>query len=151
MTTPSNFRLYSFVNYYLSPLQHGLQTAHCVSELSVAALRKSAASEAFKNWAKHDKTIIICKGGNDAQLRELAKSLKAYGKRFNLPSTLFVEDEQSLNGAATATAIVVPESLWNVQYDRIANAYVHATTERRYLSGTNEYAFIQLIKGFSLA
>ena len=43
-------RLYSFVNYYLSPLQHGLQTAHCVSELSL--IQSPVERKMYEDWAQ---------------------------------------------------------------------------------------------------
>lgn len=98
-----NFRLYTFVaNHYLSPLQCGLQTAHVVSELS-RGHALSSAREAYAEWADRDKTIIICAGGNHQGVLEChAELVRTADGALGMPVALFCEDEQSMNGMATA-------------------------------------------------
>lgn len=96
-------RMYSFVaNLYLSPLQHGLQTAHVVSELSLLKY------ESYEKWAKDHKTIIICAAINSAGVNEAAEKLAYFAKKLGLPTAKFSEDIASLNGAPTACGIIVP-------------------------------------------
>ena len=48
------FRLYSFVNgLYMSPIQHGIQTAHLVGEMAVKN------TMIFQEWAQYDKTHMV--------------------------------------------------------------------------------------------
>lgn len=157
-------RLYSFVNYYLSPLQHGLQTAHCVSEMYVTP-QSGAARSRFNDWAENHKTIIICNGGNAAMLQTLYEQLKTLGDRLYLPVVKFHEDEQSLNTALTSVAIILPEHLYNVEFQRAdqANAsdaslydsYVATDADGKYMDtyfdGTDEFALIKLVKSHRLA
>ena len=100
-------RFYSFTNAnYMSPLQLGLQTAHCVAEMS----QQSKASEIYDDWAKNHKTIVILNGGNCAALEELCTFLDVHQNPY--PSACFYEDKESLNGAITAVGIVLPEQVY---------------------------------------
>jgi hypothetical protein len=159
-------RLYSFANFYLSPLQHGLQTAHCVSDMAamVANLGTDHISlvDTFYDWARNHKTIIICNGGNVAMLEDLFTRLVDHSHQFSLPLVKFYEDEQSLNNALTTVAILVPEWAYDVKFipasvgDFIItpNAYVHEAEGQpglRFEEGTTEFAFISLLKSFRLA
>lgn len=160
-------RLYAFVNYYMSQLQHGLQTAHCVSEMSLIYQRDRADGAMYMEWAEFHKTIIICNGGNSLALRDLHNLLMAFGNAFNLPVVKFHEDEQSLNGALTSVAIIVPEKFYDVKYisaaDRIyqgdpnlnyKDSYEYIDADGNsivYWSDSDEFAFIKLLKSFRLA
>lgn len=148
-------RLYSFVNYYLSPLQHGLQTAHCVSEMAmVEGLRAM-----YEDWAENHKTIIICNGGNVAMLEDLYTRLIDHAEREGLPLVKFYEDEQSLNGALTTVALLVPEHLYNVTFKRSEfsngpNTYVYevdGVVKENYIEGSPVYDLINIIKTARLA
>ncbi len=104
-------RLYSFVNTYLSPLQHGLQTAHCVADMFVKyRFISSSASYQLNVWAEDHKTIIILNGGNQANLFELLDFI--YEGNNNFPFEEFSEDEQSLNNCLTCVSIILPERIY---------------------------------------
>lgn len=117
-------RLYTFTNYYMSPIQHGIQTAHIVGDLAAiyASSRHSELSAAelinhlnnqilFLDWAENHKTIIVCNGGNSADLLSLYQQLSVMDLDF--PFVKFHEDEQSLNGACTAVGIVLPSKIYD--------------------------------------
>lgn len=155
-------RLYSFVNFYLSPLQHGLQTAHCVSEFAHELNRypTSRQYQSFLNWATNHKTIIICNGGNNQMLEDLSEKFSTLVKKLELPLTKFYEDEQSLNEALTAVAVIVPEWFYDVEFSPAAEGveacYTHFEAKgfngvTVYQNGTPEYEFIFLLKSFRLA
>jgi hypothetical protein len=40
-----------------------------------------------------------------------------------LPQSIFFEDEQSMNGMATACGVVVPEKYWNVRFFQEADTF----------------------------
>lgn len=107
-------RLYAFVNYYLSPLQHGLQTAHLVSELFAQHLIGSELNCQVGKWALYHKTIIILKGGNSKEIADFYAG-RLFPLRDKFPTAIFYEDHQSLNGAATAAGIILPEELYDAQ------------------------------------
>jgi hypothetical protein len=105
-----NYRLYCLTNIYISSLQKGLQTAHVVSDLALAARGDSAADQVFSAWASQDRTIIILNGGNSLSLERWQQWLQQCGQRW--PWAAFREDQQSLNGAITAVGMIVPESVY---------------------------------------
>lgn len=113
------YRLYSFVaNHYLSPLQCGLQTAHVVSEIAVAEHLTPSLAQSFRDWAQDDKTIIICGAGNHQGVLDCWAELKRTGiDTCFVTGAIFREDEQSMNGMATACGVIVPQRYWDVVYE----------------------------------
>lgn len=162
-------RFYSFVNaLYLSQLQRGLQTAHAVSEMSIQfanviwanqrTKHDLESAEAYLDWAKDHKTIIICDGGNVAMLEDLYTTLIDHAYHFGLPLVKFYEDEASLNGALTVVGIIVPAELYDTKYrkpeDGVTEAYTYeslAGGSINYFVGTPEFEFIKYLKSFRLA
>jgi hypothetical protein len=110
------YRLYSFVNYYLSPIQYGIQTAHVVGEMGHrnAIYREKFPNHpfetAFETWCRRDKTIIVLKGGNSLAIKELYYELDKLG--IGQSPMAFREDDQSLAGAYTAVGILIPSDFW---------------------------------------
>jgi hypothetical protein len=167
-----NYRLYTFVaNHYISPLQCGLQTAHVVSELS-RYKQNTHQAHIFNAWAENDKTIIICGAGNHKGVMDChAELVRTGGGALLLPVALFREDEQSMNGMATACGVIVPEQYYDVQFfpetttfdeqrlvvERVGAyweyfkpGYITSTTKHYQLTHP-EGQFINHIKGYRLA
>jgi hypothetical protein len=154
-------RLYSFVNYYLSPLQHGLQTAHCVSDMSRTYKVNTRQAAVYNDWADNHKTIIICNGGNVAMLEDLYTRLIDPTDAFDLPLVKFYEDEQSLSGALTSVATIVPAKFYDAKFvpdptspHELSGVYQYIDPDgrtTRYSIDTSEFQFIQLLKSFRLA
>lgn len=112
-------RLYSFVNFYLSSIQQGVQTGHAAVDLvRKYSAPKGTPSQLGKNcdmvseWADNHKTFIILNGGNNEMLLNAKEIVKASG----LPWVTFSEDEQSLGGILTTVAVVVPEMYFAAKY-----------------------------------
>lgn len=103
----NEWRLYSFVNFYLSPLQYGLQTAHCAVDL----VRTFGETEAVTEWADFDKTIIILNGGAQPQLKDIYETLSWAYSKTKLPYAAFYEDE-GLNNALTCVSVLLPAAVW---------------------------------------
>lgn len=112
------YRLYSFVaNHYLSPLQCGLQTAHVVSEIAVTEHLTKSLERSFIDWAQDDKTIIICGAGNHQGVLDCWAELQRTGINPGfVTGAIFREDEQSMNGMATACGVIVPERYWGAVF-----------------------------------
>lgn len=108
-------RFYAFTNYYLSSLQKGLQAQHATAEMFVdyGDLAWHPAGVVLDKWAEEHKTTIILNGGNSADLTTLYQELAVIGNELDLPVSCFEEDKQSLNGAMTCVAIVVPENVYS--------------------------------------
>ena len=63
---------YSFVNYYLSDLQRGLQTAHVVADMFIKYdYLTPQENHRLHFWARNNKTIIILNGGNSKNLLDI--------------------------------------------------------------------------------
>lgn len=180
MTT--QYRFYSFVAaLYISPLQCGLQTAHAVSQMHAdltaleedqASFRKTPGRESYDLWATNDKTIIICNALNSQGVIEAHLKAKYFAEKLGLPTTIFHEDTASLNGAATAAAVVVPNHFYDAKSygeirepgflarlfrgknHTIEQGFQYTFTDgsvARYVQGTLEAEFISFLKSYRLA
>ena len=130
---PSNYRLYTFINFYLSSIQSGIQSAHIVSEMYVKYFdnKNEATNEhkmnVIKRWASQDKTIIVLNGGtsqdlnNDynrvSMLDHSSYTDKSHDIFFNIPYIKFYESPDALGiseqGIMTGFGIIVPEQIYN--------------------------------------
>jgi hypothetical protein len=72
----------------------------------------SPTQDALYAWARHHKTMICLNGGNHADITQLYMVLRSIGAELSLPVGIFYEDDISLNRAATAVGIVVPEYIY---------------------------------------
>lgn len=180
MTSDQNHRLYTFTaNLYLSPLQCGLQSAHVVGNiaatmdhLELANFDSIRTSQAFHDWAHLDKTIIICAATNHAGVEACWAEIERINTALLLPAAIFHEDEDSMNGMATACGVVVPEAYWAAQFSKeevttvkyssgdeqrivTAEAYWYYQDTRgyetKYYLTHPEGQFINLIKSYRLA
>jgi hypothetical protein len=100
-------RCYHFGNYYLSQIQQGIQAAHAQMEMFVKYQAPSEQRDMLYDWAENHKTMVCLTGGNSAALAEITGTLH----QLSYPNVMFSEDENSLNGALTNVAVVVPTSV----------------------------------------
>lgn len=111
-------RLYTFINFYLSSIQQGIQTAHILGEF-VNIANGSAndftklQKEMFFEWCRDHKTIVVCNGGNNKNIRETISLFE--DPRNPFPWAHFHEDGESLDSALTGVGIVLPEELYDMQ------------------------------------
>jgi hypothetical protein len=125
MLPGSNYRLYTFVNFYLSSIQQGIQSAHIVSNLFVKYSRDTlendydVANDALWHWAEHDKTMIVLNGGTAFDIRQNYIEVTALASKcdvFAIPFTFFQEDHNALgiyeHGVVTGFGMVVPQEMW---------------------------------------
>ncbi|MFA6199135.1 MAG: hypothetical protein WC679_01850 [Bacteroidales bacterium] len=99
-------RFYGFGNFYLSQIQHGLQAAHVVGNMSTQYDKESD----YYNWAKNYKTMILLNGGNAHSLNTL---VSYFGESWNtFDWGYFNEDHESLNGCITSVGIILPERIY---------------------------------------
>ena len=109
-------RFYSFTNYYLSSIQIGIQTAHALGEMVAKyQILSNGASKVCYEWLHNHKTMVLLNGGNSQDLRDLWTLLSDERNTF-FPVSKFSEDEQSLDGALTCIAIVLPEELYSAEW-----------------------------------
>lgn len=109
-------RFYTFVNFYLSSIQQGVQSFHVCHEMfNKYDLGDLKHKQRLFDWSKNHKTVIVLNGGANSdiedkyfKLEELSKSLK-----FPMPFVKFNEDEKSLGGIVTACGCVLPEEIYD--------------------------------------
>lgn len=154
-------RLYSFVNFYLSSIQQGIQTGHA----AVRLVRKYAQPGYVKSvvdmaneWADRHETFIILNGGdyeNICKIRDLI-----YSSADVFPFCEFYESRSALNSMLTSIAIVLPETIFNVRPEVVSvpgcnmKKYVYvdeAGEETVYAPGHRYYEFIDVLKSCRLA
>ena len=101
-------KLYTLVNdQYLNHKQCGIQSTHALAEMSVKYGHNSKPYKVYENWAKNHKTMIMLRGGNSKSLEYHFDRLHVFAITLYLPIAKFYEDD-TLNGALTAVAIIVP-------------------------------------------
>jgi hypothetical protein len=71
---------------------------------------------AYRTWAGEDKVVIICAAFNSRGVMDCHAELQRVGEILGLPISVFFEDEDSLGGAATACAVVVPQKYWDTKF-----------------------------------
>ncbi len=88
-------RLYTFVNFYLSQIQQGIQSAHAAVDLVryyTDTYQEEDSVQLVVDWADNHKTMIVLNGGNNADLELVVQA----ARKSELPWIGFCEDEQSL-------------------------------------------------------
>lgn len=109
-------RAYFLGNFYLSPIQQGIQAAHCVHDLFIKySALTSNATDVLYDWAANHKTMIVLNGGNSQGLADAATVMIPLAQACGYPVATFSEDEQSLNNALTCVGVVVPASIYEYQ------------------------------------
>lgn len=150
-------RLYTFINYYLSSIQQGIQSAHIVSELMHKSWEPDLAYM-IKDWAQNHKTIIVCNGGNNESIENLARFFQIVADE-KYPYTTFCEDQNSLCGALTGVGIILPEEIYDVEFTNVYDgsvpggiwleAYRHK--DKIFTSRSPQFDLIKRIKSYRLA
>lgn len=157
-------RLYSFVNFYLSPMQKGIQTGHAAVDLMLKySLGKLSTSQEFSrqqkmvyDWAKDHKTFIVLEGGNSKSLLQTTQIITESG----FPYDTFSEDRDSLNGLHTCTVVVLPDYIFAAKLDPIGNFYYFDSPfmetdspfmESKIRPGDQNYDIIKLVTSSRLA
>jgi len=171
----SELRFYTFVNFYLSSLQQGVQSFHVCHEMfmkykvlgDAAYLDKPLTSEVKQliEWADHHKTVIVLNGGANQDILDkyLFLSRETGAFNFTAPFASFSEDDYSLGGVMTAVGIVLPEEIYNaVDQRNIPSNFETLTTEAFYFikdgdikniypKNCPEWRLISMLKSCSLA
>lgn len=112
------WRMYGLVPYNISPIQQGIQFGHAVVEYGL----EFGNTEAYKKWARQDKTFIILNGGttnkNTIQAGMPCGTLNKYELDLieNVPEVpIATFEEPDLGDQLTAICFLVDERVWNVE------------------------------------
>jgi len=113
----SELRFYTFVNFYLSSIQQGVQSFHVCHEMFRKYHFSGGLAEANRlyDWADHHKTVIVLNGGANQDILDKYLFLSREAEAFSFPAPFasFSEDDYSLGGVMTAVGIVLPEEIYN--------------------------------------
>lgn len=112
-------RFYSFVNFYLSSIQQGVQSFHVLHEMfnkyDMGDVSTHNEFLQLHNWSKNHKTLIILNGGAHTDIEETYSKLAEFAPKlsFPMPFEKFHEDEKSLGGIITAYGCVLPQEIYD--------------------------------------
>ena len=124
----NQLRLYTFVNFYLSSIQQGIQSAHVISELMYKYRgSRGQAAQLLSSWNDDGKTMIVLNGGTAGmvadQFEQVVKATGALGnypaiaRKVKYPFAAFFEEAGSvaLSETITAWGIVLPPEVYDAQ------------------------------------
>ncbi len=119
-------RAYFFGNStYMSSIQQGIQSTHCMAEMyqkylpQVPATHKKAESvnqesvwqiAQMSEWATYHKTVILMNAGSHKNINDLHEFFKDKSNKF--PFAAFAEGNDELNGATTCTGIILMPKIY---------------------------------------
>ena len=105
-------RLYTFVNFYLSGMQNGVQSAHALGELMV---KYRYDDSMLTEWLEKHKTMIVLNGGNNLAMNDTFNILRHLDEQgIHYPYVKFHEDDASLGGLLTCVAVVLPFEVYEM-------------------------------------
>lgn len=104
-------RAYFLTNMYLSPIQRGIQSAHCLHDMFVTYGRdEGGATSLLWTWSSAHKTMIVLNGGTSEDLQELFDFLmNDRNDLFEYPFGNF--HEPGIGGALTCVGIVLNQHM----------------------------------------
>lgn len=96
-------------NSWLSGVQKGLQAGHALVEMSLYSEKDpSLPKSLYEEWARFHKTLIVLEGGSHRNLEDFFLFLHK-GDEVDYTFSSFSEDEESLNCATTAVAVILSD------------------------------------------
>ena len=110
-------RFYAWGNMYLSSIQQGIQSLHCISEMYTKyRLDPGILEEQLHDWGKSYKTVVILNAGEMSALEEVEFLIGSDENPYAWTS--WRESVQSLNGALTSVGIILPERMYKAARDK---------------------------------
>ena len=106
-------RGYFLTNMYLSPIQHGIQSAHCLQEINNKYQNRPADHIQLLDWATNHKTMYVLNGGTSDQMKQILELFKWESNPY--PWAYF--NEPSIDDALTCVGIIIPEEVYKNDHD----------------------------------
>jgi hypothetical protein len=168
----SELRFYTFVNFYLSSIQQGVQSFHV---LGVMVNKYKEGNDQpnydegarFREWALDYETLIVLNGGANEDINTKYFTLNRLNESlsFPMPYEAFFEDKKSLGGIMTACGCILPEEIYNAKDYKTAITWNNIATDEeknsfyfikedkmtQYKPGSPEHELITMLKSCSLA
>ncbi len=102
-------RGYFLTNMYLSPIQCGIQSAHCIHDMFITyrTVPMEPATDLLYSWAENHKTMIVLNGGTSDDLKEFYDFMMLHNDLYPF------EDfrEPGIENAVTVVGVVLPEEM----------------------------------------
>ncbi|UZZ64386.1 hypothetical protein A54_146 [Septuagintavirus sv54] len=145
-------RMYVLVNSYMMGIQAGIQAAHAAANLVghygfAYADRYDDRYNLVDQWQSKDQTMILLNGGYQSKMLNFAEGFLAPNIE-KIPYAFFCEENDSLNGALTAIAFILPQHLWDVKLVDGRCPLFSDTIDHKYTQ--KEMDFIEAFKSFKL-
>ena len=108
-------RAYFWGNMYMSSIQQGIQSLHCLNEMYCkynsmrGGMCETKANADLFEWGREHKTVIILGGGESADLIAIWDQFDVKENKF--PWAVWSESVSALNSAATCVGIIVSSEL----------------------------------------
>jgi len=118
MVENTEYRLYTFGNFYMSSIQQGIQALHSTTELFI---KYTNSSKYFKQrndlfeWSESHKTVICLNGGMNSDLEKIKEMMENTENSYAW--SYFNEAPEAMNGMLTNVAIILPNRI----YETVAN------------------------------
>lgn len=122
----SQLRLYTFINFYLSSIQQGIQSAHVLGDMFVKYRQSTRKCGDVYNWAENHKTMIVLNGGANQDIKAINAAFAELenSSKMTFPFSPFHEDDMSLNTTMTGVGIILPEEIFDAVSFRKAKTLV---------------------------
>lgn len=169
----NELRFYAFTNFYISSIQHGIQTGHASVDLlrkyeqrlhdaqnsdndHLKATRVSAAINdlhVVRDWADNHKTYVILNGGDWFGVNKIFDIVAEAG----FPFCDFYEP--GLGNIRTTVGVVLPDSIFNMRREFVRTeqnpsgfaVYRHEDTNTTIAPNDRLYKFMETYKSCGLA
>jgi hypothetical protein len=97
------YKLFLFVNSFLSPVHVAVQASHAVAEIMLDD------SQTVEEWALNDRTIILLDGGDCHRMNTIRQIINHCNNKY----AYSYFEESSLEEMMTAQAVVLPPKIWH--------------------------------------
>ena len=113
-------RFYAWGNMYLSSIQQGIQSLHCISEMYIKYnwldTGNSPQRADLMLWGEAHKTVVILNAGEMSALEEVEFLIGSDENSYAWVS--WRESVESLNGALTSVGIILPERMYKAAREK---------------------------------
>ncbi len=110
-------RFYAWGNMYLSSIQQGIQSLHCLSEMYVKYRHATNGRlQEVEEWADHHKTVIVLNAGEMSALEDVLHMMGSDENPYAWSA--WRESDDALNGALTNVGVILPERMYKAAQEK---------------------------------
>ncbi len=113
-------RFYAWGNMYMSSIQQGIQSLHCVSEMYIK-YSSIERSESIQNanlfeWGADHKTVVILNAGEMSALEKVEDLMSEVANPYAWAS--WRESPEAMNNALTNVGVILPERMYKAAREK---------------------------------